>query len=161
VKVLENKFSVYVSVKYARFISWDHILDVDESIFSSVHLEELKGLLDKISQVEALSLTVVNLVSNVGILDLEEVHDGQDLSVVRHKGLTNGLRAGHESLQDLEGDGDDVNISGVQGSLDWDNELRNDGQNLGATSFKHVKDTLDSKESVGVHLFSDTLPRRR
>ena len=64
----------------------------------------------------SLSLAVVDLVAQVLVLDFEEVEDGEDLSVVGHEGLANGVRAGDEGLQDLQGDGDDLWVSGVQGS---------------------------------------------
>ena len=120
-----------------------------------MHLEQLEGLLNEVSQIHSLSLTVIDLVSDVGVLDLEEVHDWQNLPVVRHEGLADGLGAGNESLQDFQSDGDDVNVSGVQSSLNWDDELRNNGKNLGTSSLKHIENALNSKESVGVHLFTD------
>ena len=81
----------------------------------------------------------------------------RDRSVVGHKSLTDGVRASDEGLQDLEGDGNDLWVSSVQGSLDWDNKLRNDGQDLGATGLKHIEDTLHGEEAVWVSLLSDTL----
>jgi hypothetical protein len=35
--------------------------------------------------------------------------------------------------------------------------LRNDRKNLGTALLKHVEDSLNGKESVGIHLFTDTL----
>ena len=64
----------------------------------------------------SLSLAVVDLVAQVLVLDSEEVEDGEDLSVVGHEGLADGVGAGDEGLQDLQGDGDDFWVSGVQGS---------------------------------------------
>jgi hypothetical protein len=122
-----------------------------------VHLEELKSLLDKISKIERFTLAVVNLVSHVEVLHLEEVHDWQDLSVVWHKSLTNGVRAGHESLQNLKSDSNNLWVSGVESSLDWDNQLWDDWQYLGTSLVEHIEDTLDSKESVWINLFSNSL----
>jgi hypothetical protein len=79
-----------------------------------VGLEEFKGLLDKVTEVEALSLAVVDPVAQVGVALLEEVHNGQDLSVVGNEGLTDGIGAGHEGLQDFESDGDDLAVAGVK-----------------------------------------------
>ena len=64
----------------------------------------------------SLSLAVVDLVAQVLVLDFEEVEDREDLSVVGHESLANGVRASDECLQDLQGDGDDFWVSGVQGS---------------------------------------------
>ena len=57
----------------------------------------------------------INLVSLVQVLGLEEVHDGEDLTVVGHEGLADGVAARDESLQDVEGRRDDFSIAGVQG----------------------------------------------
>ena len=96
-------------------------------------LEHLECLLDEVSEVCGLALGVVDLVAEVLVLDLEEVHHGENLSVVGDKSLTNGVRAGHESLENLKSDGNDIGVSGVEGSLDWNDELRNDGEHLGTT----------------------------
>ena len=53
------------SVEDTTLISWDHVLDIDESIFSSVSFESLEGSLDKVTQILSLSLRVVNLVAQV------------------------------------------------------------------------------------------------
>ena len=45
----------------------------------------------------------------------------------------------------------------VKITLDWDNELWNDWENLGTTLVEHVENTLDGKESVWILLFSNTL----
>jgi hypothetical protein len=104
------------SVEHAGLVGGDHVLDVDEGVFSTVGLEELEGLLDEVAEVKSLALAVVDLVSEVGVALLEEVHDGQDLAVVGNEGLTDGVGAGNEGLQDLEGDGDDLAVTGVESS---------------------------------------------
>lgn len=148
---------MYCSVENAGLISGNHVLDVDEGILTAVHLEELESILDEITKVGTLALAVVNLVAEVLVAGLEQVHDGQDLSVVGHKSLTNGIGAGDESLQDLQGDGNNFVVTSVQSRLDRDDQLRNDGQNLGTTVLEHVENTLNGKEAVGVHLFTDAL----
>jgi len=126
-----------------------------------VHFEKFESLLDQVTHASTFSLCIIDLVTDIGVLCLEQVHDRQDLSVVGHKSLSNGLRACHESLQNLEGVGDDLRISSVQGSLDWDNKLRDDRQNLGTSSLEHIENTLDSKESVGVNLLTNALKEDR
>jgi len=103
-----------ISVEHAALVCWDHVLDVNESVLATVHLEELESLLDEVAEVASLSLGVVNLVSQVEVLGLEQVHHWQDLSVVWHESLTNGVRAGHQGLQDLEGDRDDFSVTRVK-----------------------------------------------
>jgi hypothetical protein len=58
----------------------------------------------------------LNLVSEVAVVLLEEVHHGQDLTVVGHESLADGVGAGDERLEDLKCDGDDLGVAGVQGS---------------------------------------------
>jgi len=122
-----------------------------------VHLKQFQCLLDQISKVVSLSLTVVDFVAQVCILDFEKVHDWQDLSVVGYECLSNGVRAGHEGLQNFESNGDDLWVSCVQGGLDWDNELWDDWEDLGTTLLKHIEDTVHGQESVWIHFLSDTL----
>jgi len=71
--------------------------------------------LDQITQVESFSLAVVDIVTDVSVALLEEVHNWQDLSLVGHKSFTNSVRAGHERLQNFESDSDDFTVTGVQG----------------------------------------------
>ena len=78
--------------------------------------EHFESLLDQVPEVLSLSLAVVDLVAQVLVLDSEEVEDREDLSVVGHEGLADGVGAGDECLQDLQSDGDDFWVSGVQGS---------------------------------------------
>ena len=41
-------------------------------------------------------------------------------------------------------------------TLDWNDKLWDDRENLSTTLLKHVKNTLNGKEAVGVLLFTDT-----
>lgn len=52
-------------------------------------------------------------------------------------------------------------VSGVQSGLDRDNKLRNNREDLSSTLFKHVTDTLDGQETVGVNLFTDSFEEDR
>jgi hypothetical protein len=83
--------SFFLSVEHAAFVSGDHVLDVDERIFSSMDLKHLKCLLDQVAQVHSFPLAVVYLVPQVLVLDFEEVQHRQDLSVVRHQCFSNGV----------------------------------------------------------------------
>ena len=102
------------SVEHARLVGGDHILDVDEGIFATVSLKEFEGLLDQVAEIESLALAVVNLVAEVGVVLLEEVHHWKNLAVVGDEGLTDGVGASDESLQDLEGDGNNFTVAGVE-----------------------------------------------
>lgn len=102
------------SVEHAALICWDHVLDVNERVLSTVLFEEFESLLDEIAKVASLSLRVVDLVAQVEVLGLEKVHHWQDLSVVWNEGFANGVRAGHQSLQDLQGDSDNFRVARVK-----------------------------------------------
>jgi len=148
--------SYALSVEDAALVGGDHVLDVDEGVFATVGLEHLEGLLDQVTQDELLALRVLDLVSNVHIVLLEQVHDWEDLTVVWDESLTDGVGASNQDLQDLEGDGDDLWVTGVQRGLDWDDELWDDWEHLGATLLQHVEASLDREETVRVLLLADT-----
>ena len=76
--------------------------------------KHLEGLLDEVSEDKSLALGVLDFVAQVAVVLLEEVHHWEDLTVVRHEGLTDSVTAGHEGLQDLQGDGDDLRVAGVK-----------------------------------------------
>lgn len=152
---------VTCSVEHARFVSRNHVFDVDESILTTMHLKQFQGLLNQVSKIVSLSLTVVNFIAKVGVFSLEEVHDWQDLSVVWNECFANSVRAGNQSLQDLESDRDDLWVSCIQGSFDWDNQLRDYRQNFGSSLLEHVKYSLYGKESVWIHLLSDAFKENR
>ena len=103
------------SVEHAALVGWDHILDVDERVFTSVNFEHLEGRLDQFSKVLPLSLAVVDLVTEVVVLGLHQVHDWQNLTVVWHQGFSDSVRAGDQTLQDLKGDSDNFWVACVQG----------------------------------------------
>ena len=102
------------SVKHAALVGGDHVLNVNECIISAVHLEQFERRNDHVTQALTLALAVVDLVSLVQVLGLEEVHDGEDLTIVGHEGLANGVTAEDEVLQDVEGSGNDGGVTGVQ-----------------------------------------------
>ena len=102
------------SVKHAALVGGDHVLNVNECIISAVHLEQFERRNDHVTQALTLALAVVDLVSLVQVLGLEEVHDGENLTVVWHEGLADGVAAKDKVLQDVEGGGNDGGVTGVQ-----------------------------------------------
>ena len=86
------------SVKDAALVGWNHVLDVNEGVFSTVRLEQFEGLLDEITQVLALSLRVIDFVTHVVVVHLEQVHHWENLAIVWYEGLANSIRADDESL---------------------------------------------------------------
>ena len=76
--------------------------------------EHFESVLNKVTHVQSLPLGVVNLVAKVRVALLEKVHHWQDLSVVRHESFADGVAAGHESLQNLQSDSNDLWVAGVK-----------------------------------------------
>ena len=93
-----KRASIGSSVEHAALIGGDHILNIYERILTAIDLEHFKSRLDQISQVLALSLTVVDLISEVDVLCFHQVQDGEDLAVVWDQGLADSVRASDESL---------------------------------------------------------------
>jgi len=93
-----KRASSVISVEHAALIGGDHILNIYEGILTAIDLEHFKSRLNQVTQVLALSLAVVDLVSEVDVLCLHQVQDGEDLTVVWDQGLANSVRASDESL---------------------------------------------------------------
>ena len=81
------------SVKHAALVGGDHVLNVNECIISAVRLEEFESLDNQVTEVLTLALTVVDSITLVQVLGLEEVHDGENLTIVGHEGLADGVAA--------------------------------------------------------------------
>ena len=121
-----------------------------------MHFKEFEGLLNQITEIKGFSLAVVDLITHVEVLSFEQVHDWKNLSVVWYKGFSDGVGASNKSLQDFQSDANNFWVSCVEGCLDWNDKLWNNWEDLSATLFKHIKDTLDSKESIWINLFTNT-----
>ena len=102
------------SVEDAALVGGDHVLNVNECIITAVLLEKLERLNDEVAQVRALALGVVDFVALVPVLGLEEVEHGENLAVVGHEGLADGVTAPDEGLQDLQGRSNDFFVARVQ-----------------------------------------------
>jgi hypothetical protein len=71
---VSNQLSLYfTSSEHAAFVGRYHVLDVDVGILPSVLLKQLQGLLDQVPNVLLVSLTVVNLVTNVHYIIIQMV----------------------------------------------------------------------------------------
>ena len=82
------------------------------------------------------------------------------MSVIWHKSLSNCVGACYQGLQNFESNCNNFWVSSVQSCFNWDNQLRNDWKDFSSTFLKHIEDTLNSKESIWIDLFSDTLEER-
>jgi len=115
-----------------------------------VALKDLERLLDEVSNVFPLLLAVVDTISGVQVLVLEDVHDGEDLAVVWDERLAHEVGGDHQVLQDLEGGAQHLVVPHAQRVLDGDDELRDDREDLGAAVLQHVVDALAREELVRV-----------
>mmetsp|Transcript_34988 Transcript_34988/g.79781 ORF Transcript_34988/g.79781 Transcript_34988/m.79781 type:complete len:254 (-) Transcript_34988:376-1137(-) len=150
----ENQISAHRRlVEHAALVGRDHIFDVDEGILSTVQLQELQGLLNQVADVHPLALIVHNGIADVHVFVLEDVEHRQNLSVVRDQSFANHLTTQHQLLQHLQNDRDNGWIAGVECGLDWNDQLRDDRKNLGATVLQHVEDALYREETVWLLLF--------
>lgn len=88
-------------------------------------LKQFKCSLDQVAEILLLSLTVNNAVANVVVARFEQVENRENLSVVRDKSLTDGLRTEYECLENFESDSNNLSVACVQSSFDWNDELGN------------------------------------
>ena len=70
---VSKRASTVGSVEHAALVGGDHILNIYERILTAIDLKHFKCRLDQVSQVLALSLAVVDLVSKVDVLCLHQV----------------------------------------------------------------------------------------
>mmetsp|Transcript_24752 Transcript_24752/g.50664 ORF Transcript_24752/g.50664 Transcript_24752/m.50664 type:complete len:250 (+) Transcript_24752:153-902(+) len=124
-----------------------------------MYLENLQRLLDEVAQIHAFPLGVVDRVSDVQVLALENVEDRKDLTIVRHQRLPDHLATQNQGLDDLHRRGHELGVASVQGRFDGDDELRNHWQDLSATFLQHIVRPLHSQEAVGILLFTKTIEK--
>lgn len=89
---------------------------VNLSYISSCLFQDFQSLANEISNAVILSLGVVDLVPDVFIAVLEQVEHWQQLSVVWHEGLSDVRGFEDKLLDDLHGNGHDVEVSCVEGN---------------------------------------------
>mmetsp|Transcript_30680 Transcript_30680/g.102074 ORF Transcript_30680/g.102074 Transcript_30680/m.102074 type:complete len:300 (-) Transcript_30680:191-1090(-) len=132
----------------------DHVLDVDERIFTTMNLQHLKGLCDNAAKIHVLALVVIDLVTNVEIVVNEDVEHRQELPEVGHQSFADHVTGHHQGLEDLQHGANNDRVPGVQGRLQWDDELRHHRKDLRAALLEHVVDALDGQEAVGLLLLA-------
>eukprot|EP00962_Isochrysis_galbana_P023524 scaffold7119_cov129-Isochrysis_galbana.AAC.2 len=168
-------------VQHARLVGGNHVFDVDEGVLAAVQLKQLQRLRDQVAQGLALDLAVVNTVAygheesgrvrtcragawgqRVG-RRLRRRVDGlgseRDLPVVWHQRLADHFARNDHLLQHLKDGADDLRIPRVERRLDRDDQLRDNGQDLGAAVLQHVKDALDRKKAVRLLLLADAIEK--
>ena len=85
--------SSHHSVEHAALINGHHILDIDEGVFTPVCLKKFERLLDQVTEVECLPLSIIDLISKILVLRFVQVQHWEDLPVVGHEGLTDRVGA--------------------------------------------------------------------
>jgi hypothetical protein len=69
--------------------------------------------LDEVTKDQGFSLTILNFVTDVAVVVLEQVEDGKNLSVIRHESFTNSVGAHNQVLQNLQCHSNDLGASSV------------------------------------------------
>ena len=77
-------FCLFFLVQNTRFIGRNNVFDVDEGIWSTMDFQQLKCFFNQISHIHTITLTILNLISHILILTLEETKAGEDLTIVRN-----------------------------------------------------------------------------
>ena len=72
------------SIEHTALISGNHILDIDEGIFTSGLFKEFKGFHNQISQIESFPLVVLDFISDVLVIVAEDVENWQYLAIIGH-----------------------------------------------------------------------------
>eukprot|EP00306_Pavlova_sp_CCMP459_P009772 CAMPEP_0185191588 /NCGR_PEP_ID=MMETSP1140-20130426/15762_1 /TAXON_ID=298111 /ORGANISM="Pavlova sp., Strain CCMP459" /LENGTH=294 /DNA_ID=CAMNT_0027758297 /DNA_START=395 /DNA_END=1275 /DNA_ORIENTATION=+ len=120
-------------------------------------LKELQCLCYQVADGHALLLRVVDAVTQVLVVVLEEVEHREYLAVVGNEGLADHLAGDDEILQHLEHGADDLALARVEGGLNGDDELRDDGQDLRPSNLEHVVAALEGKELVRLLLLAQAV----
>lgn len=68
----------------SRFVSGDHVLDVDEGVVTSMLLKNLQSGQHQVAHGGLLLLRIIDVVADIECVVPENVHDRQQLPVVRH-----------------------------------------------------------------------------
>lgn len=135
----------------AGLVGWNHILDVDKGIRASSSLHQFKGVLNKVANVLAESLMVVDPISAVQILLFEQVEDGEKLAIIGDQGLTHIVCTLDQLDQSLEGSAHHPIPPSVKSQFDGYDQLGDDGQDfLGPSARQQILDSLDGKEDIRV-----------
>lgn len=61
------ELDLLIGSEHARFVGWNHVLDVDVGVLPSMLLKLLECLLDQVADIVVLFLVVVDLVSYVQV----------------------------------------------------------------------------------------------
>mmetsp|Transcript_2172 Transcript_2172/g.5516 ORF Transcript_2172/g.5516 Transcript_2172/m.5516 type:complete len:483 (-) Transcript_2172:226-1674(-) len=142
-----------------RLVRGHHVLDVDERVVAALLLKQRQRVGNELTQAVVVALPVVDAVAQVLVLVLVQVEDGQDLAVVGHQRLAHQVSAQHQLLQQLQRDAHHAVVARVERRLDGDDELRDDGQDLGASRLEHVLHALDRQEAVRLLRLADAVKK--
>lgn len=102
-------------------------------------------------------MRVVDRVTDVQVAVPQQIHNWQYLAIVRHQGLSNGIRGAHEKLDLLQGFHNDISLLCLKSILDRDDELRQDRKDLILAANDQLIATTISQELRGIFLLPQTL----
>jgi len=111
-------------------ISWNHILDVDKGIRAPSSLHQLKGVLNKVTNVLAESLMIVDPIPAVQILLFEQVEHWEKLAIVGYQGLTYIVGTLDQLDQSLESSAHHIIPPSVKSQFDGYDQLGDDWQDF-------------------------------
>lgn len=95
------------------------------------------------------------------VIILEDVENGQNLSVVRDESLADHIGRTYQVLKDFQGGAHDFAVSRIQSFLDRDDQLWNNGQGLAGTMLKHIMHSLSGEKFMRVRRFRESLEKQR
>lgn len=81
-----------------------------------MRLKDLQGLLDQVTQNAALSLRVLNFVTDADTTLLKEIQHWQNLPVVRDHCSAHSIWTSYQHLQDFQSNLNNLRVTSVQGS---------------------------------------------
>merc|ERR1712018_619394 len=95
----ERHHCVLSFFEHTGFVGGNHVLDVDEGIWSASFFQYFQSFLDQITHILVEPLMVVNGITNIQILVLENVENRKELSVIRHQSLSNKVSRSRQLLK--------------------------------------------------------------
>jgi hypothetical protein len=87
----------------------------------------------------------------------EDVENREDLAVVWNKRFPDHFATGHQLLEDLQGDADDIWVTSVKRSFDGDDQLWDNWEYFVPTLIQHIKHALDRQKPVWVLLLTNPI----
>ena len=85
---------------------------------------QLERFLDQVAHIVVVFLAVIDAIAQILVPMAQQVHHGQDLAIVRHKGLSDGIGRLDQQLDLFQRLDDYLVALSLEGVLDWNDKLR-------------------------------------